>query len=335
MFDNKSLATLPCLHSICETCFSGQNNKDTYECYFVRLGVSCGDTYKKIDVVLNQSSSTANKKAEICGSCEESPATHRCETCGLLLCTDEASGHPKAKASKGHVVVPLPSVSMQHPCQSHPSVPSTLYCRSCDQLACLDCLKKTHGGHSLHAVEEGLATRANLLRDQFAALNKKSTCLPLGTVNKGIQLLGVHRKTTTDSIRASFGNIIEVLATAQAALKERQELLCTQASDAIIADIKVLEQQYDSIATFKHDVEFVESSLVVATSSNGSSNATQQAQIGARINALNKVQLDAQPQFKGTTHFFYEQPQSVATLLSAIQAIDPSQLGRLDRKDST
>ena len=142
--------------------------------------------------------------------------------------------------------------------------------------------------------------------------------------------MGVHRKTTTDSIRASFGSIIEPLLITAAALKERQELLCTQASDAIIADIKVLEQQYDSIATFKHDVEFVESSLVLATN-----NATQQAQIGARINALDKVQIKVQPRFKGTSHFFYEQPESVATLLSAIQAVDPSQLGRLDRKDST
>jgi len=331
MFDNKSLATLPCLHSICETCFAGQNNEDTYECYFVRMDVSCGNKYKKIDVVLNQSSSAANKKAEICGSCEESPATHRCETCGLLLCTDEASGHPKAKASKGHVVAPLTSAtnSIEHPCHFHPSVAASLYCQSCDQLACLDCLKK-HAGHPLHPVEEGLASRANLLKDQFAALNTKSTGLPLGTVNKGIQLLGVHRKTTTDSIRASFGSIIQPLLTTAAALRERQELLCTQASDAIIADIKVLEQQYDSIATFKHNVEFVESSLVLTTN-----NATQQAQIGARLIALKKVQLDAQPRFKGTTHFFYEQPQSVATLLSTIQAIDPSQLGRLDRKDST
>ena len=331
MFDNKCLATLPCLHSICETCFSAQNNKDRYECFYVRLGVSCGNKYKKTDIVLNQSSSTANKKAEICGSCEESPATHRCETCGLLLCTDEAIVHPKAKASKGHVVVPLPSATkaIEHPCHSHPSVAAALYCQSCDQVVCLDCLKK-HAGHVLHPVEEGLASRANLFKDQFAALKKKSADLPLGPINKGIQLLGVHSKTTTDSIRTSFGSIIEPLLTTAAALKERQELLCTQASEAIIADIKVLEQQYDSIATFKHDVEFVESSLVLATN-----NATQQSQIGARINALNKVQLDAQPQFKGTTHFFYEQPQSVATLLSAIQAIDPSQLGRLDRKDST
>ena len=178
MFDNKILATLPCLHSICETCFSAQNNKDRYECYYVRLGVSCGNKYKKTDVVLNQSSSTANKKQDICGSCEESPATHRCESCGLLLCTDEASGHPKAKASEGHVVAPLPFLAIQHPCHSHSSVAASLYCQSCDQLACLACLKQSHGGHPLHAVEEGLASRANLLKDQLQPSRKRAPVFP-------------------------------------------------------------------------------------------------------------------------------------------------------------
>jgi len=119
-----------------------------------------------------------------------------------------------------------------------------------------------------------------------------------------------------------------------AALRERKEHLCTEANDAINADIKVLEQQHDSIATFKHDVEFVESSLVVATSSNGSSNTAQQSQIGARINALNKAQLDAQPQFKGTSHFTYQHPQAVVALLSTVKAIDPSKLGELKRKSN-
>jgi len=207
VYEGNSKATLPCLHPICANCVAKKNTSDTYVCLFMREGLHCHSEYKKDQVLVV----AAAKKAEICGSCHEDPAAFRCQTCNLLLCSDEAKVHPKQ--AKGHVLVPLPSAiaAVQNPCEPHKAVGAAMYCKQCDKLICNDCLK-SHKGHSIEPVDDGLTTRALLVKTKLASLGKKCDDLKLGGENeakKDLDFVTSHLATTTSKIhgRQGFGSL--------------------------------------------------------------------------------------------------------------------------------
>jgi len=319
VYEGNSKATLPCLHPICANCVAKKNTSDTYVCLFMREGLHCHSEYKKDQVLVV----AAAKKAEICGSCHEDPAAFRCQTCGLLLCSDEAKVHPKQ--AKGHVLVPLPSAiaAVQNPCETHKAVGAAMYCKQCDKLICVDCLK-SHKGHSIEPVDDGLTTRALLIKTKLASLGKKCDDLKLGGENeakKDLDFVTAHLATTTSKIHEAFDAITQPMQQALDKVKARKDQLLKEAQDAIGADVKTLEQQVDSLATFKHDVDYVKAAAAASPAS--------QALVSARLAALDKVAVNSSSAVKETSHFVYSQPTEVAKLLEAIKAVQVAQLGSI------
>jgi len=317
--DNKG--TLPCLHPICTTCVDKKNGTDEYVCLFVREGIHCNSKYKKGDVLVV----AAAKQAEICGSCEENPATHECKTCTIKLCADEAKAHAMSKATKDHKLVALPSAlaAVQNPCEVHKAVAATLYCTRCDQMACVDCLK-AHSGHTVQPTDEGLATRAQLIKTKLASLGKKCDDLKMGGDNEAKQDLDfvtAHLATTAAKIDEAFDSITRPLQQTLDEVNARKHELRKQAQDAIGADVKTLEQQVDSLATFKHDVDVVKAAVVASPAT--------QALVSARLCALDKVAVNSTSAVKETSHFVYSQPADVAKLLESLKAIQVAQLGSI------
>ena len=317
--DNKG--TLPCLHPICTTCVDKKNGTDEYVCLFVREGIYCNSKYKKGDVLVV----AAAKQAEICGSCEENPATHECKTCTIKLCADEAKAHAMSKATKDHKLVALPSAlaAVQNPCEVHKAVAATLYCTRCDQMACVDCLK-AHSGHTVQPTDEGLATRAQLIKTKLASLGKKCDDLKMGGDNEAKQDLDfvtAHLATTAAKIDEAFDSITRPLQQTLDEVNARKHELRKQAQDAIGADVKTLEQQVDSLATFKHDVDVVKAAVVASPAT--------QALVSARLCALDKVAVNSTSAVKETSHFVYSQPTEVAKLLESLKAVQVAQLGSI------
>jgi len=321
LYQNKNMATLPCLHPICTTCVENKNDTDEYVCRFFREGLLCNHEYKKDQVLVV----AAAKKAEICGSCEENPATHSCKTCGLLLCSDEFKGHTLSKNSKGHVVVPLPSAlaALQNPCEIHKTVPATLYCKQCDRLICNDCVQ-SHSGHAIQSLTDGLATRSELIKTKLSAVEKKCNDLNLGGNNEAKQDLDfvtAHLATTAAKVDEAFDSITHPLQQTLDEIRARKQELRKQAQDAIGADVKTLEQQVDALATFKHDVDYVKAAAAASPAS--------QALVSARLAALDKVAVDSTSAVKETSHFVYSQPADVAKLLESLKAVQVAQLGSI------
>jgi len=317
--DNKG--TLPCLHPICTTCVDKKNGTDEYVCLFVREGIYCNSKYKKGDVLVV----AAAKQAEICGSCEENPATHECKTCTIKLCADEAKAHAMSKATKDHKLVALPSAlaAVQNPCEIHKTVAATLYCKQCDKLICVDCVQ-SHDGHSMQAIAAGLATRAQLIKTKLVAVQKKCNDLKMGGDNEAKQDLDfvtAHLATTAAKIDEAFDSITHPLQQTLDEVRARKHELRKQAQDAIGADVKTLEQQVDTLATFKHDVDVVKAAAAASSAS--------QALISARLVALDKMAVNSTSAVKETSHFVYSQPADVAKLLEAIKAVQVAQLGSI------
>jgi len=314
--DNKG--TLPCLHPICSTCVDKKNGTDEYVCLFFREGLLCNQKYKKDQVLVV----AAAKKDEMCGSCKVDVATYRCQTCSLL-CTDEVKAHPKF--NKGHVVVALPSAlaALQNPCEIHKTVPATLFCKQCDKLICNDCLC-SHSGHVIQSLTDGLTTRALLIKTKLAAVQKKCDDLKLGGENeakKDLDFVTSHLATTAAKIDEAFDSITHPLQQTLDEVRARKHELRKQAQDAIGADIKTLEQQVDTLATFKHDVDYVKAATATGSAT--------QALVSARLTALEKVAVDSTSAVKETSHFVYSQPADVAKLLEAIKAVQVAQLGSI------
>jgi len=319
-FGESNQATLPCLHPMCTSCLS---KKESGECLWFQMGIYCHSKWTQGDVLLP----TSFAPQVVCGSCEESPATHECTVCQIKLCTEEASAHSRAKATKAHTLVPLFSAleATQNACETHRTVPATLYCTQCDKRACVDCLK-SHEGHAFESIGKGLMTRSELIKANLTAVQKKWDDFMLGgddEVKQDLDFLTAHLATTTAKIDEAFDAILLPARDFVVSVENRKHELRKNAQEAIMADLKTLEEQVDTLATFKHDVDVVKA---VSASSTGS--ATQQL-VSARLAALDKLLINSSSAVRETTHFSTTQPIAVAKVLESIMALKAVQVGEL------
>ena len=232
------------------------------------------------------------------------------------------------KYKKHEVVVGQLNVAIMHPCHHHSVVGASMYCKQCNQTACLECFKTTHDGHCMQTLENGLATREQLIQAKLASLEKKCNGLKLGgnsDVKVDLDWLTAHLATTANNIDETFdAMILSSLEFARLA-SARKEQLRREAQETISADIKTLEQQMDTQAIFKQDVDSVK-----GASSSSPNNATL-ALISARLVALDNSHVDTTPAVKETTYFFNLQAVQVATLFEALKDIQVGQLGQLGK----
>jgi len=297
---------LPCLHPLCQRCIDKERSQPG-ECQFLIEGVYCHTPFTKERTIsaftVAQGSLAAataageqqqqqQQQLPMCGSCEENAATHRCDTCGLLLCVAEAPGHPVAKASKGHVVVPLmsssdsPTVSTAsssmssswvipaHPCQAHMSTEAILFCDSCNQLICASCVGR-HGGHVFFSVSQGMdkcTERIQALLPRVVAkrdaLYKNGTAEIQGGMDHLQQLLDTEMQKITDAFEPvtlalrQTQRILDAVTAREAELRDevsaREAELRDEVSAAIRADYKTLEDQLNSLIVFNHHVDSVQ-----------------------------------------------------------------------------
>ena len=100
--------------------------------------------------------------------------------CSLLLCSKcKTKVHSKFKSADDHDVIKLKDIGKQQivkpnlqniSCTIHPRQKVCLYCKTCNKLACPNCVSETHNKHDLDGLSKIYEKKDNNLlyvRDEF------------------------------------------------------------------------------------------------------------------------------------------------------------------------
>ncbi|XP_039599674.1 tripartite motif-containing protein 45 isoform X2 [Polypterus senegalus] len=178
---------LPCLHTFCAECisrlelFSGQGSKGscvTLLCPVCDTEVSLPptgvdglttDQLAANEVLLE---SLLREECElVCDLCGEEGAERRCQVCGVNLCSFCCQAHRRQKKTASHRTVRLQDLKgtskIVKPvlCMVHPTEEVRLFCETCDQPVCRDCVVAGHREHSCEYAADIIHKHGDYVRE--------------------------------------------------------------------------------------------------------------------------------------------------------------------------
>ena len=191
--------TLPCCHSFCKDCLEGvvQTCRDKaprdrpireFPCPNCRATFILDPDKHVADMPRNHFICNMVKVAAVldrgigvpCShNCSQSYSVARCVTCEKFLCRECLTAHNNYRANNGHSVLTMVELSKPENrkkindkmyCNEHSGKKLKVYCETCDQLICRDCMdfKHVNQGHSCFLVKDV----ANNYKELLASNNK-------------------------------------------------------------------------------------------------------------------------------------------------------------------
>ena len=198
--------TLPCCHSFCKVCLKGvvQTLRDKspsgqpireFPCPNCRATFILDPDKNVADMPRNHFICNMVKVAAVldrgigvpCShNCSQSYSVARCVTCEKFLCRECLTDHNKYRANNGHSVLTMEELSKPENrkkikdkmyCNEHSGKKSKVYCETCDQLICKDCMDFKHvkQGHSCVLVKDVANNYKELLASNGKAMEDALT----------------------------------------------------------------------------------------------------------------------------------------------------------------
>ena len=209
-----------------------------------------------------------------CGLCESTdPVVSYCVNCSSPLCNFCLKAHHRQKQYNGHSVKSIDEVdsklltsprSQKHVghliCSKHPTQTPQIFCNSCDELVCCECVIEGHQGHKFVGINS--ETR----RDMEKKLTDTSLTIRnvLESFEENLEYVTNIEKVTNDTEVQAKADIKKLFDSYIATLQSRRDSLLTKAEDHYSAKLKVVWSEKDclekTIAKFKSALRFSEQS---------------------------------------------------------------------------
>ena len=220
-----------------------------------------------IQDILKRVSSPAKTK---CDKCKKREPSCYCRTCGFIcnLCKkphlewEEFSSHEIISLDQltGDVTNLVPPVKKVLRCSKHTEKQLKLFCETCEEMICRDCIVRVHRDHQYDLVRDTFPKHKDVIVASLQPVEQQ-----LASVNKALEGLDTRcgqitdqRQTIETDIKRNIHQIHEVLET-------RQEELNTQLDQMTQQKMKSLAAQRDQlelVATrLKSCRDFVQESL--------------------------------------------------------------------------
>ena len=204
----KDPRTLPCCHSFCKVCLEGvvETLRDSdkarrgrpirkFPCPNCRAKFVLHPDKHVADMprnhfICNMVKATAVLDRGIgvpCShNCSQSYSVARCVTCEKFLCRECLTDHNKYRANNGHSVLTMEELSKPENrkkindkmyCNEHSGKKLKVYCETCDQLICKDCMDFKHvkQSHSCFLVKDVASNYKELLASNNKAMEDALT----------------------------------------------------------------------------------------------------------------------------------------------------------------
>ena len=202
-----------------------------------------------IQDILKKVNTPANNK---CTKCDKRDPTCYCRSCGLL-CDSCKKPHLEWKEFSSHEIVSLDQLTedvinlvppdqkiMQ--CSKHPATKLDLYCETCKEVICRDCILRVHRDHHYDLATDAFPQQKNVLIGCVEPAEQQ-----LASVNKALEDLDTLRGEITSQRQALETKIRSRIGVIHEALKAREEELISQLDQMTGQKLKNVASQQDQL----------------------------------------------------------------------------------------
>ena len=220
-----------------------------------------------IQDILKKVNTPANNK---CAKCKKREPNCYCRCCGFL-CDSCKKPHLEWEEFSSHEIVSLDQLTedvtnlvppdqkiMQ--CSKHPGKELDLYCETCKEVICRDCILRVHRDHQYDLATDAFPQQKNVLIGCVEPAEQQ-----LASVNKALEDLDTLRGEITSQRQALETKIRSRIGVIHEALKAREEELISQLDQMTgpkLKDVASQQDQLEMVATrLKSCCGFLQESL--------------------------------------------------------------------------
>ena len=273
---------LQCFHVFCKNCLKPQGQ--VVECPNCRQPTSLPQNgvpglqgafliHHLFDIqdILKKVSSPAKSK---CDKCEKREPSCYCRTCGFIcekckdfhsewrdFSTHEIIGFDQLTGDVTNLVPPVKKVLQ---CSKHTDKQLDLFCETCEEMICRDCIIQVHRDHQYDLVRDAFPKHKDVIVASLQPVEQQ-----LASVNKALEGLDTRCGQITNQRQTIETDIKRNIRQIHEALEARQEELITQLDQMTQQKMKSLAAQRDQlelVATrLKSCRDFVQESLRIGS----------------------------------------------------------------------
>ena len=255
---------LQCFHVYCEQCLQrlvcGEREGQSLPCphcrqvtplpvggvpklqgaFYIHYLFDIQDALKKV----NSSDQT------LCNKCKKREAVGFCRTCGFV-CQCCVETHREWEELKPHEIIDLdtltgdvttlvPPLKKTLFCSKHQETKADLYCETCDELICRDCIVRIHHDHQYDLVPESFAKQEKVIVDSLKAVGEQ-----IATLERAVESVDTRCAAVVEQKTAVVAEIHTAMAHLRQALEVRETELVGQAEQTAQQKLKTLTAQRD------------------------------------------------------------------------------------------
>ena len=187
----------------------------------------------------------------LCDKCELEKAINFCRNCGQFICPTCTKMHQRWKELSSHEVITIqqltsdaaklvPSKKQATPCSKHPAKELDLYCETCEELICRDCIVKVHRDHQYDLVGDAFPKHKDVIVASLQPVEQQ-----LATVSKALEGLDVRCGQVTEQRQVIETQIQRSIQQLHEALEARKQDLIRQLEQTTRQKLKSLAAQRD------------------------------------------------------------------------------------------
>ena len=196
-----------------------------------------------------------------CDKCKKRDAANYCRTCQFICrkCTEfhqdweEFSSHEIISLNQleGDVTQLVPPTKKVIYCSNHPTKESDLYCETCEELICRDCIVQDHRApeHQYDLVADAFTKHKDVIIDCLQPVKQQ-----LGAVDEAIESLDKRQRAISEQRMAIETDICKTFQQLLEALEERKAELIGQLD-------QLTQQKLKNLAAQKDEFELIQTQL--------------------------------------------------------------------------
>ena len=140
----------------------------------------------------------------------------------------------------GDVTTLVPPLKKTLFCATHPSKKAKLYCETCDELICRDCIVRVHRDHQYDLVPESFAKQEKVIVDSLKPVGEQ-----IATLERAVESVDTRCAAVVEQKTAVVAEIRTAMAHLRQALEVREAELVGQAEQTAQQKLKTLAAQRD------------------------------------------------------------------------------------------
>ena len=192
----------------------------------------------------------SSSEQTMCNKCSKHEYVCFCRTCGFLCqrCKEIHIDWPDFKTHEiidldtltGDVTTLVPPLKKTLLCSKHKEKDADLYCETCDELICRDCIVRVHRDHQYDLVSESFAKQERVIVDSLKPVEEQ-----IATLERAIESVGTQCSAVVEQKTAVVAEIHTAMAHLRQALEARETELVGMAEQTAQQKLKTLAAQRD------------------------------------------------------------------------------------------